>query len=1649
VSRPVKILFVEDSDDDTQLALRILQRGGFEPTHRRVQTAADLETALAGERWDAVISDFNLPGFTGIDALGILRATSLDIPFILISGAVGEEIAVHAMKAGANDYIVKMNLSRLASVLQRELQEADNRAVHKRAEEKRREAAQLLHNIVENIPTAVQLKSVKDGFRIQMWNKAAEAMYGLPRHAVIGRTVHEIWPESDADRMHASDLDLALNKTMLDFPDRLAQTKNRGDIRVHMRKVALCDAAGNATHLLVIADDMTAQLADQERVRASEQRLRTVIETEPECVKVVNNQMVLVDMNPAGLAMLEADLLAQVQARPLTDFILPEYRPAFADLHARVMSGESGNLEFEVVGLKGGRRWLETHAAPLGGKDGKAAMLIGVTRDITESKEAVRKLHESEARFRSLTELSTDWFWEQDEDYRFVSFSGGQGVSGWGPDQEKAVGLRRWELGGVMPISCTWDEHRALLAARKPYRSFEYQRILGDGRLQYVEASGEPVFDTGGRFTGYRGVATEITVRKAAEVRIKRLNRVHAMLSGINSAIVRNQERNGLFAEVCRLAVAEGGFILARVIEVTPDGKARIAATSESDARLFQGIVDEYNDDPEHSASMLAVALRTNQTMVSNDVAGDPRIPNRAALTKEGNYALALLPIIVERRTVGTVILRSREAGLFDVGEMHLLSEVVSNLSFALEHIGKEEKVKRLTRVYAVLSGINTLIVRVRDREVLFREACQIAVEHGRFQMAWIGTVDQDQKRIVPAASAGANQDFLATIWERFSLEESSPTGNSLTARAVRSRRVMISNDIQKESIAIFGKQHLERGTRSMAILPLLISDAVIGVLALYSNETGFFDDEEVTLLTELAGDIAFAADNIDKAHKLARVTRVNAMLSGINGAIVRIRGRQELFEEACRIAVETGGLPFAWMGVADASGTHLQLVASAGNDDGFLQTIRDRLAIRDAAPEAQALSVRAIRDRRVVVLNDVAADPLLSRRRAFANRGINSLAVFPLLVAGRAVGAFALHAEQTGFFDADEMKLLNEVAGNIAFALEHIDKEEKVRRLTRVHAVLSGTNSLIVRARNREELLKEACRIAVEIGGFSVAWIGIVDRPSMRIVPAGSAGGNAELIGAINDIVSLPGGDNPASLAIEAKRPFVSNDSQSDLRVALRKLHAESGIRSMAVLPLISGDEALGALALYSAENAFFDDEELKLLGELAGDIAFALENIGKQERLDYLAFYDEVTGLANRRLFLERVGQYMRIAVAGGHKLAVFFVDLERFRNINESLGRPAGDALLKQVSDWLSRSVGDPNLLARLGADHFAIVLPEIKPTGNVAGLLDKRLRAFVDHPFRLKDTELRINVKAGAALFPEDGTDADTLLRNAEAALKKAKARGDRYLFYKQKMNETAAGKLTLENQLRQALEREEFVLHYQPKVNLESGKLTSAEALIRWNDPRTGLVPPGRFIPVLEETGLIQDVGRWALRKAIEDYLRWRGAGLPAVRISVNVSPLQLRNRVFVAEVQQATGIDPHAAAGLELEITESLIMEDVKHSIAILTAIRAMGVTVAIDDFGTGFSSLSYLAKLPVDTLKIDRSFVIDMTAGPEGLALVSTIINLAHSLRLKVVAEGVETEEQSRLLRLLRCDEMQGFLFSKPVPADIFEAKFLAAAGA
>ncbi|HZE42551.1 MAG TPA: EAL domain-containing protein [Steroidobacteraceae bacterium] len=726
----------------------------------------------------------------------------------------------------------------------------------------------------------------------------------------------------------------------------------------------------------------------------------------------------------------------------------------------------------------------------------------------------------------------------------------------------------------------------------------------------------------------------------------------------------------------------------------------------------------------------------------------------------------------------------------------------------------------------------------------------------------------------------------------------------------------------------------------------------------------------------------ALTADNPRQQRRLSNIADLLQQMAQRDDAIVRLR-RTPAAEEAAALI-------------------------RSGQDDPLLQ------AFRVVAHDIEAEEQQLLRERNATAVN---------RYRA-TKAALIVGSVLALLIA--AVSAWRVARDQT----------------------ERKAAEDKLKRLNRLYAMVTGISASMVRVRERGDLFNRACRTAVEHGEFEMAWIAIVDPGENRIVPVAWAGRGESIMAAIKShFASSAGtleGKTLAAHAIREKAAVVSNDVQTDERLVFGRMLSESGVRSLAVIPLIVSDNAIGVFTLYTSKPEFFDAAGLALLTELAGNVAYAIDHLDREERLHRLSYYDALTGLANRRAFLERVTQYMLSAADDGHRLAVFLIDLERFKKFNDSLGRPAGDALLKQVAGWLAQNAGNVNLVARIDADHFAVVLPKVRFEAEVARVLEKTIAAFMNNEFSLNDAVYRLAAKIGVAVFPDDGTDADTLFQNAEAALKKAKTSRDRYLFYAQKMIETVAMSLGIENRLRRALERDEFVLHYQPKVNLVSGKLTGAEALIRWNDPVSGLTPPGRFIHILEETGLIHDVGRWVLRKAIEDHQRWRSDGLPTVRIAVNVSPLQLRNKNFVAEIQQAIGVAADAAAGLQLEITESLIMQDVNNSIVSLLAIRALGVTIAIDDFGTGFSSLSYLAKLPVDTLKIDRSFVTEMVSGAGGLTLVSVIINLAHELKLNTVAEGVETEEQLRQLRLLGCDEMQGYLFGKPVPVEIFEQKYM-----
>jgi len=613
---------------------------------------------------------------------------------------------------------------------------------------------------------------------------------------------------------------------------------------------------------------------------------------------------------------------------------------------------------------------------------------------------------------------------------------------------------------------------------------------------------------------------------------------------------------------------------------------------------------------------------------------------------------------------------------------------------------------------------------------------------------------------------------------------------------------------------------------------------------------------------------------------------------------------------------------------------------------------------------------------------------------------------------------------------------------GIIRYITERKKQEQKIARLSRIRAVLSGINSVIVRVRDRQVLFNDACRIAVEHGGFGIAWIGVLNQETLEITPAACAGADAESFLARSQNTAPPDtpmGQGVVGRAIREKRAASSSDITLEPGAGgeRRKEAARRGYRSSISLPLLVDGAAVGNFSLFAKEANFFNADEVKLLTELAGDISFALEHIGKEEKLNYLAYYDALTGLPNRTLFDNRMTQCLRAANHEKSKVALVLIDLERFRVINDTFGRHTADGLLKLVAERLQSAIFDRDSLARIQGDVFAALFTDIEDEANIARILEEKIIGRLSQPFTIAGQELRVSAKAGVALFPGDATEPDALFSSAEAALKQAQGSSERYLFYAPQMNAQVAERLKLENKLQRALERGQFVLFYQPKVDLRTGRVAGLEALIRWNDPDTGLVPPLLFIPLLEETGMIVEVGAWAMKRAVSQYAAWLGTGLQPPRIAVNVSQVQLKRKDFVATVQRAIAIAGKPDHGLDLEITESMIMEDIESSIEKLKIVRDLGVGIAIDDFGTGYSSLRYLTRLPITALKIDRAFIQHMTTNPDDAAIVTTVIALGHNLHLKVIAEGVETDEQSKFLRLLNCDEIQGYLVGKPMPAE------------
>ncbi|HUN25194.1 MAG TPA: GGDEF domain-containing protein [Steroidobacteraceae bacterium] len=773
-------------------------------------------------------------------------------------------------------------------------------------------------------------------------------------------------------------------------------------------------------------------------------------------------------------------------------------------------------------------------------------------------------------------------------------------------------------------------------------------------------------------------------------------------------------------------------------------------------------------------------------------------------------------------------------------------------------------------------------------------------------------------------------------------------------------------------------------------------------------------------------------------------------MLTACHRIIIRSLSETALLDGICAALVQLGGYTLAWIGYpAGSLSRALTPIAHAGDGSGYLQAPEFEAALgSDDLPAIRAVCDRAAHG---LCVAGTPAEDSGSWRGAAQRRGFEAVLAVPLLASGDCLGVLEICSRRADAFDGPEVALIQELADEVAYGIaalrtraEHWHQQQAILNLTRLLRMQSSISAAVLRIRDRDELLSEVCRIAIDLGRYDQATLWIV-------APDGRSAGYAFQSSAQRAPphplrLEISDGSEPdtslTGRALRTGEVTVCRDvSLSEVPILNRAQLLAEGVRSLVALPLSIDGARAAAVTLSSRDPLPIREEELRLLEDIAATLTHALESLRREDAAAYLASYDSTTGLANRAIFCARVDELLSRVALGPQSPAIVALDVHHLHDINDMFGRHVGDALLRQVAERLRDFAGDEKRVGYVGAGTFLLAELDLESTEeSVASLLEETV---FSRPYEVPNQTVRVSCRSGVARYPADGVNAATLTQNAEAALKHAKEVGERYLHYKLSIRSEIVERLALEQKLREAIDREEFELHYQPVLAIASGRIESVEALLRWRDPEQGLVLPKRFLPILESSGLIVTVGAWALERAARDCERWRAMGFGPLRVAVNVSAVQIRRRSFIEELLELLSreLTSPLTNGIDLEITESMLMQDLSGAERRLETLRAAGVRIALDDFGTGYSSLGLLSRLPVDVLKIDRSFIHGLPHHAASLTLTRSIIGLAAAFGLRTVAEGVETPAQLDLLRRLACDCVQGFLHAPPLPAAELEA--------
>ncbi|MGB5082721.1 MAG: EAL domain-containing protein [Burkholderiales bacterium] len=1265
----------------------------------------------------------------------------------------------------------------------------------------------------------------------------------------------------------------------------------------------------------------------------------------------------------------------------------------------------------------------------------------------------------AEERLKSVLQLSSDWYWEQDKNLRFTLFSGKTfGEAGF--ESADLIGKTRWEIPGARFEPGERAVVQAKLDARQPFIDHEYERVGPDGLARTISASGAPVLDASGRFAGYRGIAKDITERKRAE---ELQNLEHSVAHRIATAENVTAAMTAVIRAICETEGWECGRYLrvderAGVLRLT---EAWGIQTEAIDRFLASSRTVTYA----RGAGLAGRVWQSGQPLWLADIGKDTRAAQISLIRELGLHGAIYFPVISEGRTIGVLAFNSRQVRERDERLLKAILAIGAQIGQFLERKRAEEEERRFRVAIDASADLMLLIDRVSMRYIDVNDAACRTLGYSREELLALGPQDIFSK----------SREELAHLYDRmFAGELDAPTvegiyrcknGSQLPIeaypRAVRSAAgdviVSIARDVRERKRAeeLLKLEHTV--TRCIAEADSVSATLKSAIRAVCETEgwgcgrylrvderaallrfyefwnvsvpevERYIDDSRqmvygrgVGLVGQVwqSGTPLWVAD-ITQDARIAR--KALAREAGMRGAFV-----VPVTAEGKTIGV----LIFQSREIREPEERLLKAMYVIGSQIGqFLQRKQAEEVLRESEERFRAVFDSAnegilIYDRSLRVIGgNAAAERIIGLPLAdiIGAAGFTSLLPCvredgsPLLPEDRPTRNTVL----TGSPLAARIIGIRRSNGSMTWLSVNTGILRRPGE-SDYYGVVSTLGDITVQRQAEAALRENEARFrSLTALSSDLFW---EQDEQYRFTSFSGIGSERDGAGGIpfigkkrweQDFLNMSANDWSAHIAtLEARLPFHDLElcrlDQSGKKVWLN----------------ISGEP------VFDASGAF------KGYRGVGKEIS---ERKKDEEHIQFLANHDALTSLPNRAMFGELLNLAIQNALRYNRAFALLFIDLDRFKNINDTLGHEAGDQMLQEMGMRLTQTVRSSDVVARLGGDEFVVLVQEVGEARQVEAVARKILSALV-RPVIMRGQECHVTASIGICMCPAEAQDEQSLMKNADIAMYRAKEDGkNNYKFYSAEMNVHSFERLSLETALRRGLERNEFLLHYQAKLDLNTDRITGMEALVRWQHPDLGLVPPAQFIPLAEETGLIVPIGRWVLQTACEQNVAWQREGLPDLRMAVNLSPRQFADEDLVADIAAALESTGLRGDLLELELTEGMVIEKPERAGRVLAAIKKMGVMLAIDDFGVGYSSLTHLKRFPIDTLKVDRSLIRDLPQNLEDKAITEAIIAMGKSLNLTVVAEGVETLEQQTFLHDHACDEMQGFFFSRPIPGDQF----------